>query len=295
MTTLQPTIDAHAHVFRRGLGLAAGRRYTPDYDAPLGRYLEKLDLNGLSHGVLVQPSFLGTNNSYLVDCLRRAPERLRGVAVVDPAAPGDELLGLQRAGVVGIRLNLVGRPLPDLGTTEWRSLLGVVRRLGWHVEVQRNASDLGIILPVLLDAGVPVVLDHFSLPDPIAGPCDPGFRALLKFGRSRRVWVKLSAPYRLGAGGEHIAGELYLRLRDAFGLERLMWGSDWPHTQFEGMQTYENSYRLFANLIGNDVEFAAVLASPQDLFRFREPLSKSRPDAAASGREMPGETPIRPC
>ncbi|CAD5199418.1 putative 2-pyrone-4,6-dicarboxylic acid hydrolase [Pseudomonas sp. FEN] len=27
-------IDAHAHVFQRGLGLAAVRRYAPDYDAP---------------------------------------------------------------------------------------------------------------------------------------------------------------------------------------------------------------------------------------------------------------------
>ena len=55
-------IDTHAHVFARGLTLAEGRRYAPDYDAPVEDYLRRLDENGLSHGVLVQPSFLGTDS-----------------------------------------------------------------------------------------------------------------------------------------------------------------------------------------------------------------------------------------
>ena len=78
-------VDSHAHVFLQGLALADTRRHTPDYDAPLTQYLGLLDAHGLSHGVLVQPSFLGTDNSHLVQALRAAPARLRGVAVVDPA------------------------------------------------------------------------------------------------------------------------------------------------------------------------------------------------------------------
>ena len=60
-------IDTHAHVFARGLTLAEGRRYAPDYDAPVEDYLRRLDENGLSHGVLVQPSFLGTDNGFMLD------------------------------------------------------------------------------------------------------------------------------------------------------------------------------------------------------------------------------------
>ena len=172
--------------------------------------------------MLVQPSFLGTDNSYLVESLQRAGQRLRGVAVVDPAAPQEELFRLAQAGVVGIRLNLLGQSLPDLGAGEWPTLLGSVRALKWHVELQHNASDLAILVPRLLDAGVPVVLDHFDLPDPVAGSSDPGFRELLTFGRSQAVWVKLSAPYRSGARGEVLALDLFARLRDASGLQRLM-------------------------------------------------------------------------
>src|SRR5690606_41141979 len=87
MTGLQPPaltgVDTHAHIFRQDLPIVPNRRYSPDYDAPVERYLEHLDRHGLSHGVLIQPSFLGTDNSFVLHALRRYPQRLRAVAVVD--------------------------------------------------------------------------------------------------------------------------------------------------------------------------------------------------------------------
>ena len=266
--TSLPTIDTHAHVFHRGLKLAPGRRYAPDYDAPLALYLEQLDRNGMSNGVLVQPSFLGADNSYLVESLKTSGGRLRGIAVVDPSVTADELRALDRAGVVGIRLNLVGQSLPDLAAGEWKALLGNVKSMGWQVELQRNASDLALLAPQLLDHGVTVVLDHYALPDPKLGVADPGFQSVLKLGATRNVWVKISAPYRNGASGESFAKEAYPLLREAYGLDRLLWGSDWPHTQFEASQAYAKN-RLFLDvLIVDDSERARVLASPHQLFRF---------------------------
>jgi len=263
-----PVIDTHAHVFHRGLKLAPGRRYAPDYDAPLALYLEQLDRNGMTNGVLVQPSFLGTDNSYLVACLNQANGRLRGIAVVDPTVPADELRALDRAGVVGIRLNLVGQPLPDLAASEWKALLGHVKALGWQVEIQRNASDLAVIAPQLLDHGIAVVLDHYALPDPKLGVGDPGFQSVLKLGATKNVWVKVSAPYRNGTGGEDFAKAAYPLLRNAYGVDRLLWGSDWPHTQFEASQSYEKNRQFLDTLIADKSERAQVLASPHQLFRF---------------------------
>jgi hypothetical protein len=57
--TAVTAVDAHAHVFRRGLPLAASIRYAPDYDATPEDYLKTLEANGISNAVLVQPSFLG--------------------------------------------------------------------------------------------------------------------------------------------------------------------------------------------------------------------------------------------
>ncbi|EJN12157.1 putative TIM-barrel fold metal-dependent hydrolase [Bradyrhizobium sp. YR681] len=263
-----PVIDTHAHVFHRGLKLAAGRRYAPDYDAPLALYLGQLDRNGMTHGVLVQPSFLGTDNAYLVESLKQASGRLRGIAVVDPAVSADELRALDRAGVVGIRLNLVGQSLPDLAAAEWKALLGNVKALGWQVEVQRNAADLAVFAPQLLDHGVTIVLDHYALPDPKLGVADPGFQSVLKLGATRNVRVKISAPYRNGAAGEDFAKAAYPLLRGAYGLDRLLWGSDWPHTQFEASQSYQKNRQFLDALIVDKSERAQVLASPYQLFRF---------------------------
>jgi predicted TIM-barrel fold metal-dependent hydrolase len=268
MTAQDKTIDTHAHVFHRGLKLAPGRRYAPDYDAPLELYLKQLDDNGMSNGVLVQPSFLGTDNSYLVESLKSAGGRLRGVAVVDPAISPEQIKGLDLAGIVGIRLNLVGQPLPDLTAPEWIALLANVKAAEWQVEIQRNASDLAVLVPKLLDHGVHVVLDHYALPDPKLGVSDPAFAGILKLGASRNVWIKISAPYRNGANGEAFAKQAYPLLREAYGLDRLLWGSDWPHTQFEAGQTYAKNRRFLDELVTLPDDRAKILASPKRLFRF---------------------------
>lgn len=252
-------VDTHAHIFETNLPLAPARRYAPDYDAKLEHYLAELDQHGIGIGLLVQPSFLGTDNSYLLAALRRSPRRLRGVVVIEPATPLSSLREMHAVGVTGIRLNLDGLPLPRFEQREWRTLLEGVRALGWHVEVHRDACDLPTLLPPLLEAGVKVVVDHFGRPDPLAPTADPGFRFLLDQAATGRIWVKLCAAYRnAGAGGpehgERVALACTPALLAAFGPERLVWGSDWPHTRHE-----------------SEVDFGAAL----------EALSRWVPDAAA--------------
>jgi predicted TIM-barrel fold metal-dependent hydrolase len=261
-------IDTHAHVFHRGLPLAPDRRYAPDYDAPLEAYLAELDKAGLDHGVLVQPSFLGTDNSYLVECLARAEGRLRGIAVLDPTISVDELRAFDRAGIVGVRLNLVGRPLPDLDDVKWRDFLAHIAGFGWQIELQRRAADLPPLISRLRAHDLTIVLDHFALPDAVLGITDSAFAEVLRLGSSGRVWVKLSGAYRNGPHGRSFARAAYPQLAKAFGVERLMWGSDWPHTQFEAAETYAANRAFLDALIPDECERARVLEAPRALFRF---------------------------
>ena len=271
IATAVPAIDAHAHVFAQGLPLAARRRYAPQYDATLPRYLAQLDTHGISHGVLVQPSFLGTDCSYLLTALAREPKRLRGVVVIDPAVNSEELDALQRVGVVGIRLNLFDVPDPDFTHADWRQTLATIARLDWHVEVHVEARRLEDIVPPLLDKGIAVVIDHFGRPDPALGIADPGFRYLLTLGFTRQVWVKLSGAYRIGRGaqGEVTAIAAMPLLMAAFGTDRLVWGSDWPHTQFEQTQDYARALTLLRALLPDSQERRAVLVdTAAALFKF---------------------------
>jgi len=264
-------MDTHAHVFRRGLPLAENRRYAPDYDATPEDYLRALDVNGLSHGVLIQPSFLGFDNHYLLQALAAAPQRLRGVAVVKPTASRAYLLDLAGQGVAGIRLNLVEADLPDLAAAPWRDLLAAAAGLGMLVEVQRRASDLPALVWGLLAAGVRVVVDHFGLPGQNLGIDEPGFRELLGTGVSRGVWIKLSGVYRLGPGkaGQDLALAAMPLLRRAFGPSRLVWGSDWPHTGHERLACFAGEMAFLEKLVPDEAERHIVLAdTPRELFRF---------------------------
>ncbi|MBW0451108.1 hypothetical protein EN871_31890 [bacterium M00.F.Ca.ET.228.01.1.1] len=240
-------VDTHAHVFERGLPLSDGRRYAPAYDATLGTYLALLNAHGMTHAVLVQPSFLGTDNRYLLQALSAQPERLRGVAVVAPDIAAEELAQMHSLGITGIRLNLLEQALPNLGAKSWAALLDSVARLGWHVELHRNAADLAPLIDCLLERDVRVVVDHFGRPDPALGTEDSGFKALLAYGKTGRVWVKVSGAYRCTAPGSRFVADATSQLIEHFGTHRLMWGSDWPHTQYETVTSYGETLCMLLN------------------------------------------------
>ena len=268
-TTLPITgIDTHAHIFCRGLPLAEVRRYAPDYDATVDDYLACLKRANLSHGVLVQPSFLGTNNDFMLDALRRHPNQLRGIAVVDPTVEDAELDAMDAAGVVGIRLNLMGLPLQNYGDEPWADLWRRLSKRNWLVEIHRHAKDLPLILPQLLSSGMRIVVDHYGRPDPLAGVDDPGFHALLSLASSGQIWVKLSAAYRNESSLAQ-ATAMSQMLVEAFGTAHLLWGSDWPHTQFEDKAKHADERALLDQLLPDPLMRRSVLVdTPATVFRF---------------------------
>ena len=265
-------IDCHAHVFSRELELAAVRRYTPDYDATLAQYLSHLHAHGLSHGVLVQPSFLGTDNRYLLAALRQAPERLRGVVVVERDVSRAELDDMARLGVVGVRLNLMGKALPDFRDAAWNGFLGHIAQLDWHVELHANLVDLPGLIAQLLPLGLKLVVDHFGRPDARLGLDQPGFAQLMALGQGGQVWMKVSGIYRLGATAPRnleFARASLMLLERSFGPERLVWGSDWPHTQHEKQVGFETVMaQLRALECSASLRHALMVQAPQALFKF---------------------------
>ena len=264
-------VDTHAHVFTRVMKMVVSRRYSPTRDATIADYLGMLDNNGLSHGVLVQVSFLGTDNSYLLQALRQAPTRLRGIVVVEPDIKMEALRAFDRLGVVGVRLNLIGIPDPGLADPEWQGHLHRLAKLHWHVELQAEAHRLPHLIPRLLKSGVRVVVDHFGRPDRAMGIDDPGFHYLLNLAGTGLVWVKLSGAYRNGwtEHGEHAAISAARALVREFGPDRLLWGSDWPHTGFEQLVSVRQTRRALEHWIPSEEDRRSVLVgTPGHLFRF---------------------------
>lgn len=265
-------IDSHAHVFSRELNLAAARRYTPGYDATLAQYLKHLQAHGLSHGVLVQPSFLGTDNNYLLAALRQVPERLRGVVVLERGVSRVMLNDMARLGVVGIRLNLMGKALPDFHDAAWKDFFGHIAELDWHVELHRQVQDLPKLIRQLMPFGIKLVIDHLGRPDARFGLDQPGYSEVLELGLSGQVWMKVSGIYRLeGTPQQNLefARMALPLLEQSFGRRRLVWGSDWPHTQHEegvGFDTVID--QLQALECSTELMRALLVDSPRMLFGF---------------------------
>lgn len=226
-------VDTHFHVFHAGEAVR-GARYVPPYSALLMDWMQQAQSVGVSRGVWVQPSFLGTNNQLMVSALQTHPDMLRGVAVVSPDVRADELQLLHGAGVRGIRLNLSGvsHDIPEWTHAEavWEAL----HDLGWHVEVH---TDQGLLPQVLsqLPADMPLVVDHMGKPAQ-ARSDDPSLKALARHAQRVATHVKLSGAYRLG--GLH-APTLVQSLLDTLGPSALLWGSDWPCTNHEPFAHFE--------------------------------------------------------
>lgn len=265
-------VDTHAHIFTQELNLIrAGEGYVPDYDATLATYLGKLRSHGFTHAVLIQPSFLGSDNSHLLQAVRQHLDRMRCIVIAKPSTPLGELKRLKEGGAVGVRLILFVVPQPDFRSRAWTTFLRNITDLDWIVEIYSPASLLPILTPTLIGHGCRLLIDHYGRPDPNLGEKDPGFRHLLRLSEGGKVWVDISGPYRNGDGllGEELSVGYLSSLRESFGLERILWGSDWPCVRFEPWNSFDSSCVFLGKVISKHKERKVVLwETPAALFGF---------------------------
>ena len=254
---------------RRDAPLAAQRHSAPKRDVTVAEYLEVLDRNGMTHGVLTAPSFYGTDNSLLLAALDAHPDRLRGTVIVTPEASRAELESMAARGAVGIRLNWIRREkLPEISA--YAKVFELVRQLDWHVELYLEGAKLASVLPRIRDSGAKMVLDHFGSPDPASGLACAGFQEALKGVRAGDTWVKLSAAYRLGGADPKAYAEALL---DAGGPAQLVWASDWPFVSHEDDVTYRQCLEGLEAWLPDAAARRVVLAeTPAKLFHFEKDI-----------------------
>lgn len=261
--------DAHFHVFAAHQA-QSGARYTSAYAAPLSAWAAKALPLGVQRGVLVQTSFMGTDNRLLLATLALHPDTLRGIVVVAPTADLPTLRPLHAAGVRGIRLNLAGIA-HDLttwsaATALWDALLA----LGWHLELHTDTGRLPEVL-AQLPAALPLVIDHMGKPGAVTAR-DATVQALVNRARQASVHVKLSGAYRLGGLDASALARLWL---GELGPQRLLWGSDWPCTNHEAQADYPALRRALDAWLDDAAAANAALAdNPQRLYWGTDVLEK---------------------
>ncbi len=228
-------VDTHVHIGR-------------NHYEPVEMLLAQMELNGVAKTVLVQ-STATLDNSYVLECKSRFPGRLSVVCRVDVDAPDapDTLAGLMAAGAETVRLRNFHRSPGRDPLAIWRA----AANLGMSVSVGGSAEGFASPEFAELVAALPnltVIIEHLAgmgihaIGAPTMPP-DDVFRQALTLAQFPNTVIKIHGmgeicdppfPYQ--------AIPPFVRMAyEAFGPDRVIWGSDWPRvTNREG---YRNSLR----------------------------------------------------
>ena len=228
-------VDAHCHVFgpMAEFPFSAKAKYLPE-DAGPEKLFALRDHLGFAKNVIVQASCHGTDNAATLHAIAASQGMARGVAVVDPAIPEEDLLYLHEGGMRGIRFNFLKRLVDNAPKDQF---LEVAARLpkGWHVVIYFEADILEELRPFMDAIPVPIVVDHMGRPDVSQGPDGPDMRAFRKLLESRDdIWFKPTCPDRLDATGDpwdNFAAAIAPLVADYS--DRCIWGTDWPHPNMQ--------------------------------------------------------------
>lgn len=263
-------VDCHVHVFPAAdtHRLVPARGYDP-VDCEWDDYRAFQAVLGVGHAVLVQPSVYGTDNSALLHYLERSPESLRGVVVVGEGVDEVQMRRWHRMGVRGVRLNLT-QP-GGVSVDAVAALAPALQRLGWHIQVVCHLSTLVGHMEWLNRSGCDIVIDHWGLPNLREGVDTLAFEALIDRLQSGHWWVKLSAHYRL-TDRPRLLLPIAARLQRV-AVERLLWGSDWPHPDYYGQMPSSSDLcgALRSWLPDEEMRAQVLVSNPRSLYGFDSP------------------------
>lgn len=222
--------DCHVHVIgpKGRFPLPANRRYTPS-DATAAQLAAMLKRLGMTRVVIIQPSFYGTDNACTLDGIAQLGNA-RGVAVLPAQVPAAELDTLHKQGIRGLRLNIAtagGAPVEEI-KAKLTAAAKLCERHGWHVQLFVSADVIAPLAPMLRALPIDSVIDHFGLIAP--GTTNGALRALQGLLESGKTWVKISGAYRIGDDPNDARVDPLARALCKANPERIVWGSDWPHT-----------------------------------------------------------------
>jgi D-galactarolactone isomerase len=221
--------DAHFHILDP-------RVPTPESNKPAGTTFEDYLLLqrriGTSRAVVVQPKYHRIDNSCTLDAVRRLGANGRGVAVVNPEVADAELKSLDAGGIRGLRFSVWN---PSDTVTKIHMIEPLAKRIadfGWHVQLHISGDQIVEAAAMLDRLPCSIVYDHMGRLPPTQGPSHPAFAVISRQLDADKAWAKLSGAYLNTEIGPPDYPDA-TRIAQAFvsgAPERLVWGSDWPHT-----------------------------------------------------------------
>lgn len=230
--------DTHAHVFGppEKFPFAPTRQYTPPA-APIEHYLNMLAVIGIDRGVVVQPSAHGFDNTATLDAIAKKGGRFRGIARVDDTTTARELKKLHEGGIRGVRFNLLDRSTGNIKLMVFDRVIERLVEFGWSVDLHIDPKNLVEQERRIRAIPVPVVFDHLARINPADELGQEAFQLLLDFLKDERFWVKLTGVDKISRTDSRSDKGLFYtdvvpfaRALIKAAPDRVIWGTDWPHS-----------------------------------------------------------------
>ncbi len=249
-------VDAHVHVWTPDTvryALAPG--FKKENMKPASFTPEELFKHCKPAGVgrinLIQISFYGFDNSYLLDMIAKYPDVFVGTAVINPLGkdPEREMDDLAKRGVRAFRIH---PKLSEQPIERWLRPEGYQKMFA--AGARNNQAMACLIGPDALPEldrmcaefpDTPVIIDHLARIGADGVIRDEEVDRLCGMAKHKKIMVKIGALYALGKKQPPYTdlAPMIKKVIAAFGSRRCMWESDGPF-QVQGEHTYQASVDL---------------------------------------------------
>ena len=203
---------------------------------PIEILVAEMKRNDVDKAVLVQASWL-YDNTYLIDCMYRFPGSFSVVVAVDTNETGapEALEKWVTEGAEGIRLSSTARSPGSDPLAIWRKAaqMGIVVSVGGPLNGFISSEFESIIREF---PNLKIIIEHLGWGGTDRSPGRADYRKVLELARFPNTFMKVPGfgelfprpePFRQPFPFEDMPPLIEMAI-DAFGVNRLMWGSDFP-------------------------------------------------------------------
>ncbi|MSP40593.1 MAG: amidohydrolase [Deltaproteobacteria bacterium] len=250
-------IDAQVHIWkpetpeRQYITVDASKPHRP---VPLTYecLLDEMARAGVDRAILVPPSWEGYRNDYALEAAQKHPDRfaiMGKLPLNDPAGKNKLATWLQQLGMLGFRISFRHGGTDsfiDDGTGNW--FWAGCERYDIPVMVFAPFAVEKIAVIAERHPNLRLIVDHMGLNVQWKGKdLAPGVDVLLKFARFRNVGVKVTClPCYVAESYPYPTLHRQIRrVVDAFGPERIFWGTDLSQSPC----TYRQNVTLFTEAL----------------------------------------------
>jgi len=198
-------VDTHGHIWilndPKYPVKPSGRGQLPDYSYTAEALIADMATHGISHAVMSQARYHGKDNSYLIDSIRKYPDKIAGQGLLiglglyspeDPENPARLETLMKEGRLSGLRLSPIYEPQQTwLNSREtfplWRKAEALRAIFNVFIAPHQllQLGEMAARFP-----GVRIVIDHFGMID-IDEPGRKGFETLLSFEKYSNVYCKV--------------------------------------------------------------------------------------------------------